>query len=75
MTRGCVRQRLRSIAARDAQAHFCEAEVQQLDVAIAGDHHVLRLEIAMGDAVLVRARKHVGDFRGHAQRFLHRHWA
>ncbi len=38
-----------------------EAEVQDLGQAVAGDHHVLGLEVAVHDARLVRPRESVGE--------------
>ena len=70
-----ARVRLRVVAAVRGRLHLGQAEVEQLDVAVAGDHHVLRLQIAMDHAALVRAGQHVGHLRRDAQSFLQRNRA
>ena len=40
-----------------------QAEVQNLDAAVGGDEEVLRLQVAMDDALLVRRRQAVRDLR------------
>ena len=40
-----------------------DAEVEELHPAVAGDHHVVRLEIAMCDARGVSSRETIGNLR------------
>ncbi len=49
-----------------------ETEVQHLDRAVRGQHHVARLEVAVDDAVVVRRLERFGDASGDAHRFLDR---
>jgi hypothetical protein len=43
---------------------FREAEIENLDVAVARDEHVLRLRVAMDDAAIVRGRQAACDLPG-----------
>ena len=43
---------------------FCEAEVEDFDAAIVGDHDVGGLEVAMDDAFFVRGGERVGESAG-----------
>ena len=54
-----------SIAVADRRARSCrrQAEVEDLHVAVGGDEDVLRLQIAMDDAALVRGGEPLGDLR------------
>ena len=47
-----------------------EAEVEDADVPVFRDHHVLGLEVPVNDAGLVRARKTVGDLDGDIEELL-----
>ena len=49
-----------------------EAEVHDLDVAVLGEHHVGRLQVAVDDAPLVRRFERLGDLLRHAQCFRER---
>ena len=44
-----------------------QPEVHDLDVAVLGEHHVRRLEVAVNDTPLVRGVERLGDLFGHAQ--------
>ena len=46
-----------------ARCVFGEAEVEDLDQTLGGDHHVVRLEIAVDDPFLVRRGEAMGDLR------------
>jgi hypothetical protein len=50
--RACLRRR---------GVELCDAEVEQLDRGAREHHHVVGLEIAVDDAVLVRRLQRVGD--------------
>ena len=54
---------------------FRETEVEDFHEAVVRDDHVLRLQIAMHDAALVRGGESVGDFAGDAQNIFQRHRA
>ena len=56
-------------------AHVREAEVENLDPAVDGDEDVVRLEIAMADAALVRRHHALDDVARVAQRDVERRWA
>ena len=45
-----------------------EPEVDDLGVAVVGEHHVGRLQVAVDDALLVRAREPFGDLDGEVER-------
>ena len=47
-----------------AAADAGEAEVEHLDAAVGGNHHVGRLEIAMRDLLLVRRGERIGQRHG-----------
>src|SRR6185503_13680392 len=49
-----------------------ESEIQNLRVAVAADHQVLRLEVAMNDAMLVRLAKPFGDLNRDLQSVAYR---
>jgi hypothetical protein len=49
----------------DAFRQLRDAEVDDLRAAVGGDHDVVRLEIAMHDAGVVRFRQSLGDLRHH----------
>ncbi len=53
-------------------AHVREAEVENLDPAVGGDEHVVRLEIAMADAALVRRHHALDDVARVAERHVQR---
>ena len=55
---------VRAILATDALG---QPEVEHLDGAVAADHHVGRLEVAMNDALRVRGAERVGHRDGDAQ--------
>jgi hypothetical protein len=55
----------RGLRARD---ELGDAEVENLDVAVAADHQVLRLQVAVDDARLVRLRQPFGYLDGKLQR-------
>jgi hypothetical protein len=55
------RRRDRVVHLAGGRHRFRQSEVDELRVAVVGDHHVLRLQIAMHDPVLVRAGEAVGD--------------
>ena len=45
---------------RRLRIYFCQAEIENLQLAARRDHHVGRLDIAVNDAVLVRIGDSVG---------------
>ncbi len=47
--------------ARSGFEEFGEAEIEQLDLTLVGEHHVFRLEIPVDDAVLMSVSQPVGD--------------
>ena len=49
-----------------------QAEVEQLDVAVGPDHHVVRLDVAMDDLRRVRDREGFGDLPRDARRAAER---
>src|SRR5207249_3313133 len=51
------------------RAQAGQAEIDHFDVAVAPDHHVVRLEIAMHDALLVRRMESERDLDGDVERF------
>ena len=52
-----------------------EAEVEHLDVAVAPDHHVLRLDVAVDDPGVVRGGQRGGHLRRDPDAFAGRHCA
>jgi hypothetical protein len=50
-----------------------QAEVENLDPAVVGHHHVARLEIAMRDLFLVRRAQGIGERQRNLQEVRHRH--
>ena len=52
---------------------FRQSEVENLDVAVGGQLHVGRFQIAMDDAFLVRVFQSFGDLLGNRQHFVQRH--
>ena len=53
--------RLRASGLRTRQ--LCESEVEHLDAPVCGDEDVLRLQVAMHHAFVVRGRQPLGDLR------------
>ena len=49
-----------------------EAEIENLHAAVARHHHVVRLEVAVHDAVLVRVRQRGGQLAGDARQVRRR---
>ncbi len=56
-------------------AQLRETEVEDLHPAIVGDHHVRGLQVAMGDALLVRRGDRVADPDPGSQQRIERHAA
>ena len=56
--------------ARAAGGEFRQSEVENLRVAVAADHQVFRLQVAVDDARLVGLRQPLGDLDGDVQRVL-----
>ena len=57
-----LRRRVRVIGARSRlRLQLCQAEVENLDAAVAGDEQVLRLQVAMDDPFRVRRGQTCGD--------------
>jgi hypothetical protein len=54
--------------ARGALRQLRQAEVEDLDVAVAPEHDVLRLDVAVRDPGFVRRRERVGDLRRNIER-------
>jgi hypothetical protein len=54
---------------------FREAEVQNLDAALFGDEQVLRFQVPMNDAFVVRCRQPMSDLNAHVDRPAKRYWA
>ena len=54
---------------------FRETEIQNLDAAVFGDEQVLRLEVAMNDALFVRGRQSMSDLNAVIDCFANRHRA
>ena len=57
---------------RHVRAQAGQAEIDHFDVAVAPEHHVVRLEIAMHDALLVRRMESQRDLDGDVERFTDR---
>ncbi len=55
-----------------AREQLGDAEVENLDVAVAADHQILGLEVAVDDAGLVRLRQAFGDLNSHVERVAER---
>jgi hypothetical protein len=53
---------------------FREAEVENLEMPVFGDEEVLRLEVAMNDAFLVRRCQSMRDLNAVINRFANRDW-
>src|SRR6185436_6367293 len=84
-----LRTHVRSRAHNQSVCGFCErrpwrrgrpgnlgdAEIDNLDAAIARDHDVFRLEITVNDAALVRGRQSVGDLNGDVEELLDWQWS
>jgi len=68
--RGRIRQHLGTAF---TQRRLRETEVQHFDDAVARDHHVGRLQIAMDDALFVRGVERVQDLLGQLERLSERH--
>ena len=71
----CGQSRRSVVGLRLALDQFCEAEVEDLDPAVFGDEQILRLEVAMNDAFVVRCRQSVSDLDGVIECFANRHRA